>query len=143
MICTFFGHKDTDFSKKEKIKMKIVELIQSNDVTTFYVGNNGNFDFMIQNILEELSKENESISYSIVLSYINERALSSIQSKTIFPEGLEKVPPRFSISKRNEWLIKNSDFAIVYSKYNFSNSYKWATKAIKNGLTVINLCDTE
>ncbi|MBQ3483239.1 MAG: hypothetical protein IJA78_03590 [Clostridia bacterium] len=140
MICTFFGHKDTPiYEIRSALKAVISELIDKTGVLTFYVGNNGNFDFAVQSILKELASEKENIKYSIVLSFIGEHALSGDQDVTVFPEGLEKTPPRFAISKRNEWLIQNSDLVIAYTKYSFSNSCKWVEKAKKRGLTVINL----
>ena len=107
----------------------------------FLVGNNGNFDFYAQCVLRELKTEGYGICFDIVFSHLGENALSQNQSETVFPEGLEKALPRFAISKRNDWLIKNSSYLIAYVVHTFSNSYKWMQKASKRGLKIINLAD--
>lgn len=141
MICTFFGHRDTSEKIKVELKAKILKLIE-NGVKCFYVGNNGKFDLLVQTILFELQKSH-NIDFKIVLSYINEKSISNNQEYTIFPEELESVPYRFAISKRNEWMIKHSDFVIAYCTNTFSNCHKWLEKAHKNGLTVIKVPSEE
>ena len=139
MVCTFFGHRDAPDFLKESIEREIIQLVKNESVEVFYVGNNGNYDFLVQRILSKLSQSMGGFEYYIVLSSLSERALSGNQENTIFPEGLERVPPRFTIAKRNEWLIKNSHFALVYLKHGFSNSAKWIDKAEKKGLKIINI----
>ena len=140
MVCTFFGHKDAQPCISEKLKEEIYKLIELG-VDAFLIGNNGNFDFIVQNLLSEICKATPCVDYKIVLSKINELAISKNQSKTVFPLGFESFPPKFAVSKRNDWLIKNSDFAIVYVENKFTNSYKLLLKSIKHGLTVINIAD--
>ena len=137
MNCTFFGHKDAPTSIKASIEKAIISLIDFG-IKTFYVGNNGNFDYLVQNVLKELSCIYD-MSYLIVLSRVDEVALSGEQAATLFPEKLDFSIPKFSISKRNEWLIKKCDFAIVYVKNRYSNSYKWLERAQKKGLKIITL----
>ncbi len=140
MVCTFFGHRDAQPCIREKLKEEIYKLVEIG-VDSFLIGNNGNFDFIVQNLLSEICKETPFIDYKIVLSKLNEQVLSKNQEKTVFPLGFETFSPRFAISKRNEWLIKNSSFAIVYAKNKFSNSHKLLLKSLKSGLTVINIAD--
>ena len=77
----------------------------------------------------------------MVLSTINETAIGTKQKYTVFPEELENALPKFAISKRNDWMINNSQIVITYVRHNFSNSHKWLEKAKKKGLGVINLGD--
>lgn len=137
MICTFIGARDTPFTLREHIKKAIIDLI-SKGVCEFYVGNNGNFDYMVQSVLFELRSE-YNIKFDIVLSYIDEVALIGNQAFTIYPEELANVPKRFAISKRNDYLLKKSNIVICYVNNTYSNSYKFTQKALKKGYTVINL----
>ncbi len=141
MVCTFFGHKNTSEAIKNELKSSIEYLINKG-VKNFYVGNNGNFDLLVQNTLLTLQKVYADIDYKIVISYINEKAISGAQSLTIFPEGLEIIHPKFAISKRNEWLIDRADYVISYCTNSFTNCHKWIEKATKKGLTIINLHHT-
>ena len=138
MICTFIGHRDTPNSLMESIRKAIIELI-NNGIKDFYVGNNGSFDFLVQTALAEISKTNSAINCRIVLSCINEVAISGNQELTVFPEELSSVPKRFAISKRNEYLLKKSSVIICCVNNTFSNSYKYMEKARRKGLTVIRI----
>ncbi len=142
MICTFFGHKDSPDDLKSDIERALLDMIDNCNVTKFYVGNNGNFDFLVQRVLEKVRTVRTQIEYYVVLSSLGERAIGGVQNNTIFPEELEYSPPRFAICKRNEWLIRNSDFAIIYVRHKFSNSYKWAVKCLKRGIKLCILRDS-
>ena len=37
---------------------------------------------------------------------------------------IEKVPPKFAIIKRNEWMIDKSDFLIAYVEHNWGGAYR-------------------
>ena len=139
MTCTFFGHKDTPDYIKEDLQKAIINIIENEGGKIFFVGNNGNFDFLAQRVLAEIIKIRTDITYYIVLSSIDECALNGDQNRTIFPEDLANTPPKFSICKRNDWLIKRSALAITYVNYSFSNCQKWQEKAVKKGLKVIRL----
>ncbi len=141
MNCTFFGHHDAPEHIKPKLKETILNIFDRG-VSSFYVGNNGRFDFLVQEALNELNKS-YSIKYSIILSYLNEKAIIGNQENTLYPEELEGVYQRFAISKRNEWLLKKSSIIIAYVQNSFSNAYKWIEKARKKGLIIINLASAD
>ena len=141
MNCMFIGHHDAPSKIKNHLREAILYLVKEKGISNFWVGNNGNFDYLAQCVLEELSNEGYDLNFNIVLSRIDERALSGNQNATVFPEGLENSLPRYSISKRNNWLIKNSSFLIAYVKHGFSNSGKILEKARKKGLYILNLAD--
>ena len=44
MTCTFFGSRYSSGEIRGILKDRIIGLIKKNNVTTFYVGNNGMFD---------------------------------------------------------------------------------------------------
>ena len=138
MTCIFFGHRDTPISVKNEIEKAIINLIEQG-VDQFYVGNNGIYDLLVQSILKNYAIVRKDFEYSIVLSHVGEIAISGEQEKTILPEGLETVPPKYAISKRNEWMLKKGDLILAYVQHRYSNSYKWFEKARKKGLCVINL----
>ena len=57
----------------------------------------------------------------------------------LFPDGMETVPKRFAISKRNDWMIKNSDIAVCYVWKITGGAAKFKQKAKKNGLKIIDV----
>ena len=138
MTCTFFGHSSFTKNIYEQVRNEILQLIDLG-VTSFYVGNNGQFDHTVQKVLEGISLKRSNFKYSIVLSRLSEAPLNGITGKTLFPEELECAMPCFAISKRNEWLISHSDIAICFVTHTFSNSHKWLEKSQRKGLKIINL----
>lgn len=138
MVCGFMGHRDAPREVKKLLEQVIKELIRQG-TRCFYVGNNGNFDLYTQQVLKEIAEREEGVIYYILLSSPRESALAGQQERTLYSEGLEKVPFRFAIAKRNEILLQKADVFVVYQKYSFSNSYKWVQRAIKAGKRIINL----
>lgn len=93
----FFGHKDTPYSIEDKIRNAIESLIITENVTRFYVGNHGNFDFMVQKILKETEIKHPHINYYIVLAYLPDGSID-YKGKDIYPQGIETVPKKLAIS---------------------------------------------
>lgn len=54
MNCSFFGHADTVSDIKSRLKEEILKLYYSEEIECYYVGNNGNFDFLVQSVLLSL-----------------------------------------------------------------------------------------
>lgn len=139
MICTFFGHRDAP-SKMEGTIRATIERLVLEGVTFFYVGNNGNFDNMVHRQLKQLSVEYPYIRYYVVLAYmptVKDELDITDYSKTIYPEGLESVPPRFAISKRNEWMIEKADIVVTYVKYSTGGAAQAKKLAERKGKTVM------
>ena len=138
--CCFFGHKQIRKSIDKILKETIRELISEKDIDTFYVGNNGAFDLHVSAILEELKNEIPNIKYNIVLAYLN-TPRASYNDNTIYPEGLESVPKRFAVYKRNLWMLKQCDYVVAYIEHPFGNAEKFVDIALTKGKAVINIAD--
>ena len=54
---------------------------------------------------------------------------------SIYPEGLEDVPKRFAVSRRNMWMARNCDMAITYIEHDWGGAYQ-AYRAIGKEKTV-------
>ena len=140
MTCIFFGHRDCPDSIKKEVENTIVELIKHKGVNCFLVGNNGNFDSLVLRVLRKCKSEFPHIDYCVTLAYIpNDR---SFDYPTLFPEGIEAVPKKYAISYRNDYMITQSYFVLVYISRPFVGAYTFFEKAKKQGKTCINLCKT-
>lgn len=142
--CTFFGHRIINKDIKDLLTRQIDILIAEHGVNVFYVGNNGQFDHLVAAVLREVKLHNPQISYSIVLAYLPEREKEYNQlsyTETIYPEGLEYTPPRFAISKRNQWMVQQSDYVIAYVEHSIGGAAQFTEYARKKHKTVINLAD--
>ncbi len=143
LICTFFGHRDCPASLKPKLRAVVVELIERHGVDRFYIGRQGSFDAMARSVLRELAEVYPHISYAVVLERLPGLRDESVWdfSDTIFPEGLETVPPRFAIARRNEWMLRQADFVVIYVTHGWGGAAQFAEKARQYGKTVINLAE--
>lgn len=143
-VCTFFGHRDCPAAVKPKLRAVLVELIEEHGVERFYVGRQGIFDGMARSVLRELAEVYPHISYAVVLERLPERRDESDPqdfSDTIFPEGLEFAPPRFAISRRNEWMLKQADFVVTYIIRPWGGAAQFAEKAQRQGKNLIHLAE--
>lgn len=142
-VCTFFGHRDCPETIRPRLRAVVVELIEQHGVDRFYAEQQGAFDAMARSVLRELAKVYHHISYAVVLERLpgpREKAVWDF-SDTIFPEGLETVPPRFAISKRNDWMLKQADFVVTYIAHGWGGAVQYAEKAQRQGKRVLNLAE--
>ena len=53
--CTFFGHRNTPENAEEPLRKILIQLIEKESVSLFYVGNQGNFDRIVRKVLKILN----------------------------------------------------------------------------------------
>ena len=141
-VCTFFGHRNTPDSIKPFLKNTIKELIIKNNVTTFLIGHQGNFDRFAYTILKELQTVYPYIKCYVVLAYLpkDKTEYSYFDyNDTIFPDCLTKVPPKFAICKRNIYMIDKTNYVITFVKNDIGGAAQFAQKAKRKNKIVINL----
>lgn len=80
---------------------------------TFYLGGYGEFDSLAASVLREMKKLYPQIELILVLPYLNASKDALGYDGTVYPP-LESVPPRYAISKRNQWMVEVSDVVVAY-----------------------------
>ena len=140
--CTFFGHRDCPSSIKPKLHEVLIDLIENHTVDMFYIGRQGAFDSIVRSVLKELVSAYPRINYAVVLERMpseQDEFDSRDYSDTILPEGIETVHPRFAISWRNKWMIKQSDYVVTYITHSWVGAAQFAEIAESKKENVINL----
>ena len=137
--CCFFGHRDAAESIRAKLKEEIIRLIEEHDVNDYYIGNQGGFDSLVLSVMKELTVSYPQIRYTIVLAYLPDEKSVISETNTIYPEGLESVPKRFCIARRNDWLIEHSRYVICYVAHITGGAAQFMKKAQRKKRTVINI----
>ena len=138
--CCFFGHREVTHNIREKLTAIIERLITEEGVTEFYVGNQGQFDSTVYSVLKELKANYPHIRYTVVLAYIPDKYIKEVYGEdTLFPDGLESVPKKYAISKRNVWMIHQSGFVVCYVYKITGGAAKFREKAEKRGLRIIDV----
>ena len=130
--CCFFGHREVTHNIRDKLKAIIENLITEDGVTEFYAGNQGQFDCIVFSVLKELKTEYPQIRYTVVLAYMPDEHIKELYGEdTLYPDGMESVPKKFAISKRNDWIIQQSGIAICYVHKITGGAAKFREKCIK------------
>ena len=145
MVCTFFGHRDTPSEVSVLLKAILEFLITEKEVDCFYVGTQGRFDSLARRELQILQQAYPHIQCLTVLAYLTPRHADkqSEMFDTVYPEGLETVPPRYALAKRNAWMVDNADVVVTYAKYTFGHAWRLQEAARKKGKVVYNLADIQ
>jgi len=140
--CTFFGHHDCPSSIKPKLREVLIDLIENHAVDMFFVGQQGAFDGIVRSVLKELVSVYPHIHYAVVLERLppkRDEFNTRDYSDTMLPEGIESVHPRYAISWRNNWMLRQSDYVVTYITHGWGGAAQFAEKAKCQKKTVINL----
>lgn len=112
MIVTFCGHgklnRTDGFSTW--LDMLLPSLIEGG-AATFYLGGYGAFDSLAAAAVRRQKEAYPHIEIILVLAYLDREVDASRYDGTTYPP-LEKVPRRYAIVKRNEWMVCESDVVI-------------------------------
>lgn len=144
--CTFFGHRDVSQKIEPTLRTTLIELIENKNVDSFYVGNHGDFDLLVRKVLKSLKMYYPHINYAVVLAYMPYKTGNfndEDYSVTILPDGLENVPHKYSIIKRNRWMIDKSDYVVTYVVHSIGGAAQFKEIAEKKRKIVINLAKPE
>ncbi len=112
MTVTFCGHsKIYNTESLSKWLDTILPSLIEGGATTFYLGGYGTFDGLAAAAVRRQTAVYPHIEMILVLAYLNREIDTSRYDGTTYPP-LEKVPPRYAIVKRNEWMVSVSDVVI-------------------------------
>lgn len=138
-VCTFFGHRECYGLDREMLYRTIEGLI-CQGVDTFYVGNQGGFDAAVYGCLQRLREKYPHICIGVVLAYLpTQKQAYGDMADTVFPEGMELVPPKFAIDRRNRWMVDRADHVICCIRHSWGGAYRFAKLAKSRGKHVINI----
>ena len=137
MTVVFFGHRDAPQTILPHLRAVIASLIEEG-ADTFYVGNHGEFDRMVRGGLAAIKARQPSIRYAVALAYLPR---SPLAYDTVYPEGIENVPPRFAVDARNRWMLAQADVVVTYVCRPYGGAATYKRIAERRGLRVIELSE--
>ena len=140
-VCAFLGNA-TIFDVKEtaeKIRQAAIDLITHKQVDTFLVGTKGEYEVLTHKVMEQLRCDYPTIKIMLVIAYVKdlERCPYSFDD-FYYPWKVEKSNKRWSIAKRNEWIIDEADFIIACNYYQ-GRAFNYCQKAKRKGKRVIEI----
>ena len=150
MTISFVGRSYVAMSDKVKeiVKEQIINSITDAEHITCYLGGRGDFDEICARVLRELKRDYPEIEMVYVTPYmslseqakIKEMQRRGLYDYSIYPP-IENALPRFSILKRNEWMMENADLVIAYVNRSYGGAYKTLQFAIRRKKNIINIYD--
>lgn len=91
---------------------------------TFYLGGQGDFDYLAAAALRRQKAVYPQITAILVTAYLNRHHKDASYFDSITYPPLEDVPPRYAIVKRNEWMVRASDIVISGVTHNWGGAAK-------------------
>ncbi|MBR5022688.1 MAG: DUF1273 family protein [Oscillospiraceae bacterium] len=139
-ICTCFGHRETykDFSRV--LSELLEDLILNQGVVEFWTGGMGNFDGSFSAAVRGLKRKYPDIKLILIKPYFsnelntNKEYYEYTYDDVVIPDILAGVHPKSAITKRNRWMVENSDFIVTYVRRDHGGAFeakKYAAKLDK------------
>ena len=141
MIITFCGHSNY-FSKQddENWLLHIINELANGEEVTFYLGGYGGFDKLALECSYKYRQSHPKSKLIHVTPYLNRKTDEKKYDETIYP-GIESVPLRWAIVKRNQWMVDRADIVIAYVDHKWGGAYKTYEYAIKRRKKIYNLAE--
>lgn len=148
-ICSFFGHRDVFVDLSDELKSAVEKAITEFGITTFYVGENGDFDRMAAGAVRSIKRRYPNIKLILVLPYFTNRIneykeiYESDFDSIYIPSELADVHPKGAITKRNKIMVDESDLVICYITREHGGAFNAAKYSKKKNIPTINIGDTK
>ena len=141
-VVTFCGHGD--FYGDEDVKRWLWETVEDlirRGSDDFLLGGYGGFDACAATVVWELKKQYPAIRSTLVLAYLDRKVDATKYDATLYPP-LEKVPRRFAISKRNEYMVNEADIVVAYVTHDWGGAATTLAYAKRKKKEIINYAGT-
>ena len=143
---SFIGHRRLYKIRQieDRLEEIIRQLIRSKEYVEFYVGRNGDFDICVgsavKRVQEELGKQNSCLILVLPYPSKDQEYFEKYYDELCLPvDG--KTHYKAAITKRNEWLVDNSDMLIAYVENQSGGAYKTIKYAEKNNVPITNIAN--
>lgn len=140
--CCGFGHREVFENITERINSAVREAAEQG-CEIFYTGAMGQFDELFSASVRIMKKEYPNIKLICVNPYmtmdINKigNHLYTLYDDVIIPTELADIHYKSIITKRNQWMIQNSNIVICYTRRNFGGAYAAMKYAKKIGKSLL------
>ena len=143
---SFIGHREVERLGlvENKVEEIVRELIKTKEYVEFLMGRNGEFDISVASVVKRaqnsLGKENSALTLVLAYHVKDEEYYENYYDEILMPLD-SSTHFKAAITKRNEWLVDNSDLLVAYVSKDFGGAYNTLKYAEEKGVTVINLAD--
>ena len=148
MIITFCGHSQyTGTDEDERKILSFLEETVGDADAELYLGGYGAFDAFARECGRKYQKTHPNTRLIFVTPYITPdyqknhlEHKKKLYDDILYP-GLEGVPMRFAISRRNRWMVEQADWVVAYVAHTFGGAYQSYVYAQKKKKKILHLTD--
>ena len=107
----------------------------------FLCGGCGSFDRLCAEILWDMKTGMPGVESILVHPYPRNHFPQSVcrYFDTVLYPGLEDVPPRYAIPRRNRWMVEQSQAALCHVTHDWGGAYQTLAYARRRGLQIYNV----
>ncbi len=119
---SLIGHREVEHHREieEKLMPLLGELLETKEFVEFQIGRNGEFDIFAASCIKQTQnrygKHNSALTLVLPYPVTDLPYYEKYYDSILIPEEAERSHPKGAITKRNRWLIDNSDLLIVYAR---------------------------
>lgn len=146
MTVCFCGHRDI-YANQDALRTWLhdsLKVLIERGAKQFYLGGYGTFDRTAAAVLRELKSTHSDFESVLVLAFLD-RKIDELDSllydRTTYPP-LERVPKRYAILRRNEWIVNHSDVVVSGVLHEWGGAYQMLTHAKRKAREIISFSDT-
>ena len=142
---SFIGHREIygQISLHKKLEEIVRECLCAHEFIEFYVGRNGDFDILAASVIKKVQRSfgDHDSALNLVLPYpIKDLEYYENYYDEVHIPIDSDIHPKAAITKRNQWMIDNSDLLIAYVEPDHKGgAYTTVKYAEKKGIKIINL----
>jgi len=106
-ICSFFGHREVFKDLRKELDQAINQAISEYEITTFYVGDRGEFDRLAAGAVRSAKRNHPQIKLVLILPYFTNKLneykefYEQDYDEIIIPSELAGARPEIAITKYN------------------------------------------
>lgn len=146
MIVAFCGH--SCYTKNIEDEIKILDILErkiGNTPVEFFLGEYGGFDSLAYDCAKKFKNEHPYANLIHItpypsIKYPNKDFLNPNErfDSIIYP-SLEHIPPRYTISHRNKWIVEQADIIVAYITYKHGGAYTMHRYACRKQKEIYNI----
>lgn len=144
--CSGFGHREVFQNIDNKLDEYICESVKMG-CTVFYTGAMGDFDTKFSSAVRRAKRQYKNIDIKLICvkPYLtkelndNKEYYYYMYDDILIPEELAEIHYKSKITKRNEWIIDNSDIVISYITRDYGGAFTAVKYAEKNNKKIFKI----
>ena len=143
--CCGFGHRNSQFNFIDELQIIIKQLILTDNINVFLTGGMGEFDSQFATAVRLCKIYNKDVKLILVKPYfsnelnVNKEYYEYYYDDIFIPEELADSHYKAAITKRNRWMIDQSQIILSGVYRDFGGAYetiKYAQKTDKRVITI-------